>query len=82
MDKNIIKKYLSNLNLSEALDGTPGIKLNKKIGTDNKKINKTGVGDIGKEMTSYEKGLTKTETGDKTMATNKFNYDLNSQLTI
>lgn len=79
MDKNIIKQYLNKTFISEALksdaSGTPGIKLAKKMSNDNAKVNKAGVGEIGKEMKSYEKGLTKTDADEKTMATNKFNYN-------
>lgn len=79
MDKNIIKQYLDKTFISEAkkteVNGTPGIKLAKKMANDNKKINKSGVGEIGKEMSKYEKGLEKKDPNEKQMAQNKINYN-------
>jgi co-chaperonin GroES (HSP10) len=79
MDKNIIKKYLSETFLSEAKKNetktSPGIKLAGKMANDNKKINKAGVDAVGKDMTDLEKSSKKTDANGKTMATNKFNYE-------
>jgi hypothetical protein len=79
MDKNIIKQYLNKTFISEAssetASGTPGLRTSAKMAKDNAKINKAGVGEIGKDMKNYEKGLTKTDANEKTMATNKFNYN-------
>jgi hypothetical protein len=78
MDKNIIKKYLNETFVSEAskseANGTPAIKLAGKLAKDNKKVNKDGVEEIGKDMTKYEKSLTKSDANAKTMGQNKFNY--------
>ena len=83
MDKNIIKQYLDKTFLSEALktdaSGTPGIRLSGKMNKDNAKINKAGVGEIGKEMKKYEKGLTKTDPNQKTMGQNKINYNTDNE---
>jgi hypothetical protein len=65
MDKNIIKQYLNKTFISEAssetASGTPGLRTSAKMAKDNAKINKAGVGEIGKDMKNYEKGLTKTD---------------------
>ena len=92
MDKNKIKQYLTKTFVTEAAktsnlvrpseaSGAPAIKLAKKIATDNGKINKKGVGEVGKDMKSYEKGLEKTDVNDKTMAQNKFNYSDDNEQT-
>jgi hypothetical protein len=79
MDKNIIKKYLSETFLSEAkkneTKSSPGIKLAGKMANDNKKINKDGVAAVGKDMKDIEKSSQKMDANSKTMATNKFNYE-------
>lgn len=70
MDKNIIKKYLSDKFISEA--ATPGISVTDKALKDSDKINKDGVNAINKDIKDYDKALKQT---DKTkMPTNKFNY--------
>lgn len=79
MDKNIIKQYLGKTFLSEiskeTASGTPGLRTATKIAKDNAKVNKAGVGEIGKDMNKYEKGLTKTDPNEKQMAPNKINYN-------
>lgn len=74
MDKNIIKKHLTQKFVNEAKDesATPGITVTnaakKKSGEENKK----GVKDMEKELGNYDKTLTKgMETTD---VPNKFNY--------
>lgn len=83
MDKNIIKQYLDKTFISEAskerASGTPGISTAAKIAKDNAKVNKAGVGEIGKEMKNYEKGLTKTDPNEKQMAPNKINYNTDNE---
>jgi hypothetical protein len=83
MDKNIIKQYLDKTFISEAksekASGTPGISLAGKMAKDNAKVNKAGVGEIGKEMKKYEKGLTKTDPNEKQMAPNKINYNTDNE---
>jgi hypothetical protein len=78
MDKNIIKNYLKAF-VSEAVSptpaSTPALKLAKKIGKEEGKQNKQGVEAIAKDMTSYEKALTKDDPNQKSMAPNKYNYD-------
>lgn len=78
MDKNIIKNYLKAF-VSEAVSptpaSTPALKLAKKIGKEQGKQNKQGVEAIAKDMTSYEKALTKDDPNQKSMAPNKYNYD-------
>jgi hypothetical protein len=83
MDKNIIKQYLDKTFLSEAASekaaGTPGIRTAAKMAKDDAKINKAGVGEIGKEMKKYEKGLTKTDPNEKEMVPNKINYNTDDE---
>jgi hypothetical protein len=83
MDKNIIKQYLGKTFLSEvskeAASGTPGIRTAAKMSKDNAKVNKAGVGEIGKDMNKYEKGLTKTDPNEKQMAQNKINYNTDDE---
>jgi hypothetical protein len=78
MDKNIIKNYLKAF-VSEAVSptpaSTPALKLAKKIGKEEGKQNKQGVEAIAKDMTSYEKALTKDDPNQKSMAPNKYNYE-------
>ena len=75
MDKNIIKQYLDKTFVSEAknseTNGTPGIRLAGKMNKDNAKINKAGVGEIGKEMKKYEKDQKQSDPNQKTMGQNK-----------
>jgi len=78
MDKNIIKNYLKAF-VSEAVSptpaSTPALKLAKKIGNEEGKQNKQGVKAIAKDMTSYEKALTKDDPNQKSMAPNKYDYE-------
>jgi hypothetical protein len=69
MDKNTIKNRLTNRFVSE--ETTPGIKMTKSIGSENKKINAAGVKDIDKTVKDYEKSIK----GDKKDSTVKFNYN-------
>ena len=72
MDKNIIRQHLKATFLSEAT--TPAEKLGAQIKGKNSKANKEGVNAIAKDMTKYEKSLTKADANAKSMAQNKFNY--------
>jgi hypothetical protein len=78
MDKNIIKKHLSEKFLSEVT--TPGISLNNKIKKDNAKINKTGVSKEAKDSLDYNESLKQDKDTSK-MAQNKFNYESNEEET-
>ena len=78
MDKNIIKKHLSQKFLSEVT--TPGISLNNKIRKDNAKINKSGVSKEAKDSLDYNKSLKQDKDTSK-MAQNKFNYDQTEEKT-
>ena len=78
MDKNIIKKHLSEKFLSEVT--TPGISLNNKIRKDNAKINKDGVSSEAKDSLDYNKSLKQDKDTSK-MAPNKFNYDQTEEKT-
>jgi hypothetical protein len=78
MDKNIIKKQLSEKFLSEVT--TPGISLNDKIRKDNAKINKDGVSKEAKDSLDYNKSLKQDKDTSK-MAPNKFNYDQTEEKT-
>ena len=78
MDKNIIKKHLSEKFLSE--EATPGISMNNKIRKDNAKINKKGVADIAKDSLEYNKELKQDKDTSK-MAPNKINYANDEQKT-
>lgn len=79
MDRNIIRQYLKTTFLSEAT--TPAQKLGGQIKGKNEKANKEGVNAIAKEMSKYEKSLTKPDVNSKTMAQNKFNYTDDSEKT-
>lgn len=68
MDKNIIKKHLSNF-VSEG--AVPGITVTDKAKKESGKINKAGVKDIEKDVKDFEKV---TKAGAEKMAQNKFNY--------
>ncbi len=80
MDKNIIKKHLTNKFLTEAKEetATPGTTVTnaakKKSGEENKK----GVKDMDKGLADYEKSLTKGMETTKTP--NKFNYSDNKEV--
>lgn len=78
MDKNIIKKHLSEKFLSE--EATPGISMNNKIRKDNAKINKKEVADIAKDSLNYNKELKQDKDTSK-MAPNKTNYANDKQKT-
>jgi hypothetical protein len=78
MDKNIIKKQLSEKFLSEVK--TPAISLNNKIRKDNAKINKDGVSAEAKDSIDYNNGLKQDKDTSK-MAPNKFNYDNSEEKT-
>ncbi len=73
MDKNLIKKHLTERFLSE--DATPGISMANKMKTQETKVNKDGVKAIEKDMTAYDKDLKKEDKEKSKMATNKFNYN-------
>jgi hypothetical protein len=83
MDKNIIKQYLGKTFLSEVsketASGTPGLRTAAKISKDNAKVNKAGVGEIGKDMNKYEKGLTKKDPDEKQIVQNKINYNTDDE---
>jgi hypothetical protein len=69
MDKNIIKKHLTERFLSEG--PVPGITVTDKAKKESGKINKAGVKDIEKDVKDFEKV---TKAGADKMAQNKFNY--------
>lgn len=73
MDKNLIKKHLTERFLSE--DATPGISMANKMKTQETKVNKDGVKAIEKDMTAYDKDLKKEDKDKSKMAPNKFNYN-------
>jgi len=77
MDKNIIRQHLKTTFLSEAT--TPAEKLGGQIKGKNSKHNKEGINAIAKEMSKYEKSLTKPDANEKTMGQNKFNYTDDSE---
>lgn len=70
MDKNIIKKYLTERFVNE--EATPGISVTAAVNKKSGKINKDGVKAIEKDVTQYDKDLknNKSEVTD-----NKFNYE-------
>ena len=69
MDKNIIKKHLTQRFLSEG--PVPGITVTDKAKKESGKINKAGVKDIEKDVKDFEK---KGKADAEKMAQNKFNY--------
>lgn len=79
MDKDIIKRYLSERFVNEVTDGgkTPGISVtsaaNKKSGT----INKAGVKAIDTDVKNYDKKLKK---GESEVKDNKFNYNSTEEM--
>lgn len=77
MDKNIIRQHLKTTFLSEAT--TPAEKLGSQIKGKNSTHNKEGINAIAKEMSKYEKSLTKPDANEKTMGQNKFNYTDDSE---
>lgn len=71
MDKNIIKKHLTERFLSE--ETTPGIDMAKKMKKEETKINSDGVKAIDKDMATYDKDLKKKDKNE--VPANKFNYN-------
>ena len=72
MDKNVIKKHLTERFLSE--EKTPGINVTDNIKKLSKKINDDGVKAIEKDVVSYDKKLKSTDPNMGNMAKNKYNY--------
>lgn len=75
MDKNIIKKHLTQKFVNEARNetNTPGISITSAINKKSGEFNKKGVKDMDKDLAAYEKSL---EKGMETTKTpNKFNYE-------
>jgi hypothetical protein len=75
MDKNIIKKHLTQKFVNEAKEetNTPGISVTKATHTKSGEENKKGVKDMDKGLADYQKSL---EKGMETTKTpNKFNYE-------
>jgi hypothetical protein len=83
MDKNIIKKHLTQTFVNEAKneakgkEQTPGISVTNAANKESGKINKDGVKDIDKNLKSYEGSLKKGMETTKTP--NKFNYNGKSE---
>ena len=75
MDKNIIKKHLSQKFVTEAKGetATPGITVTNAAKKQSEKFNKEGVKDIDKNLSSYEGSLKKGM--ETTKVPNKFNYN-------
>jgi len=78
MDKNIIKKHLSNL-VNEAKGGTktPGITVTANINKESGNINTKAIKDIDKKLSTYDKEMKKG--AETTKVPNKFNYEGNSE---
>ncbi len=74
MDKNKIKEHLIKTFILKE-ETTPGISVTKAVQDKSKTINKKGVADIEKEVTSYDKASKKEAEGTKQMPQNKFNYN-------
>jgi hypothetical protein len=76
MDKNIIKKHLTERFLSEANDqsNTPGITVTNAVQKKSGQENKAGVKAIEKDLTAYSKDVKKDKDMSK-MVQNKFNYE-------
>lgn len=76
MDKNIIKKHLTQRFLSEAKEetGTPGITITNAVKKKSGQENKAGVKAIEKDLTDYSKAV-KQDKDTAKMAQNKFNYE-------
>lgn len=79
MDKNLIKKHLTERFLAE--DATPGITMANKIKKEDGKVNKDGVKAIEKDMTAYDKNLKQEDKEKSKMAPNKFNYSNDEEKT-
>ena len=79
MDKNIIKKHLSQKFVTEAKGetATPGITVTNAAKKQSEKFNKEGVKDIDKNLSSYEGSLKKGM--ETTKVPNKFNYNDKSE---
>ena len=75
MDKNIIKKHLTQTFITEAKGetNTPGISVTKTAQKKSGEENKKGVKDIDKNLSSYESSLKKGM--ETTKVPNKFNYN-------
>jgi len=71
MDKKIIKDCLIQTFISEAKDSK------KKV--DNSKTNKDGVAAINKDVKAFEKNVKKKDPDSKSMGTNKFNYNSDTE---
>jgi len=83
MDKNIIKKHLTQKFVNEAKNeaegkkNTPGISVTNAVNKKSGEINKQGVKDINKDLSAYE---TSSNKGMETTPTpNKFNYNDESE---
>jgi hypothetical protein len=79
MDKNIIKKHLTQKFVNEAKGekDTPGISITKAVHKKSGEENKKGVKDIDKNLSSYEGSLKKGM--ETTKVPNKFNYNGKSE---
>ena len=79
MDKNIIKKHLTQKFLNEAKGetNTPGISITKAVHKKSGEENKKGVKDIDKNLSAYEGSLKK---GMESKVPNKFNYNGKSEV--
>jgi len=80
MDKNIIKKHLTQKFVNEAKGetATPGITVTNAAKKKSGEFNKQGVKDIDKNLSAYEKSLGKGMETTKTP--NKFNYTDNKEV--
>lgn len=80
MDKNIIKKHLTQKFVNEAKEesGTPGITVTDAAKKESSKENKKAVKDMDKELADYDKSLKKGM--DTTKTPNKFNYSNNEEV--
>lgn len=79
MDKNIIKRYLTERFLTEVAEGgkTPGISVTNAMNKKSGEINKAGVKAIDKDVKAYDKDLKK---GGSEVKDNKFNYNSTKEL--
>ena len=79
MDKNIIKRYLTERFLTEVAEGgkTPGISVTNAVNKKSGEINKAGVKAIDKDVKAYDKDLKK---GGSEVKDNKFNYNSTEEL--
>ena len=72
MDKNIIKKHLTERFLKE--EDTPGISVTNAAKKQSEKINKDAMKDVEKQSKDYSKSLKQDDVNTSKMAQNKFNY--------